>query len=275
MLPSNGIYNECRRKSPKVFCQCSSPEVLLCKACVGDHIVKNPGKGHETRPIEELSYYKIPGHFDRLQTRRETFPRVKEQALAGVGEVNRALSEYTAAVERGIVEFTAKVEREVAETEQRIAQLITESKSTLRNLREECEEQIAKLKKLQRDLQGEVETALEEVERTLAEDTPHLTSHYSPVLRQLTETFRSFQLFTFSIQTSPQPTITLSTQLQDSLNATELVQVTATYLRFFCCQSSTWGQKVPLRTQIQVSQSSTWVDMKDRKSLFCSGGGNY
>ena len=58
--------------------------------------------------------------------------------------------------------------------------------------------------------------------------------------------------------------------LQDLL----LYQVTPDFLRPFNCQTSAWGPKVPLSTQIQVDVYSRWVVLKDEGSLFCSGGGN-
>jgi len=264
---------ECKQKAPEVFCQCSAPESLLCMTCLGKHIVNNPRKGHENRPIDELLYYKIPGYFERLDTRREALPRVKEQALGSVGEVDRALGEYTAAVEEVIGTYTAHCERDVAEMELRIAQLKAQTKSTVRDLRAKSEEQIEKLKKLKRDLMAEVQTALEEVERTLVEDQPQLIGHYSSVLRQLTEASMPFQLFSYSIQTSAQPTITIKTHLRDS-TAMELAQVTATYLRFFNCRTSAWSPQVLLRTHIHPDSSSVWVMLKDSGGLLCCGG-NY
>lgn len=50
-------------------------------------------------------------------------------------------------------------------------------------------------------------------------------------------------------------------------------QVTATFLRFYNCEASTWGPRVPLHAQIQADRGSSWVVLKDRR-LFCSGGGN-
>lgn len=52
-----------------------------------------------------------------------------------------------------------------------------------------------------------------------------------------------------------------------------LHQVSPAFLRSFNCQTSAWGPEVPLRTRIQVDESSIWVVLKD-DCLFCSGGGN-
>lgn len=52
----------------------------------------------------------------------------------------------------------------------------------------------------------------------------------------------------------------------------ELPQVTSNFLRFFNCETSTWGPQVRLRTRIQANTSSRWMMLNDGR-LFCSGGG--
>ena len=54
----------------------------------------------------------------------------------------------------------------------------------------------------------------------------------------------------------------------------QLPQVTSSFLRFFNCETSTWGPQVRLYTRIQANTSSRWIVLEDRR-LFCSGGGNY
>lgn len=56
--------------------------------------------------------------------------------------------------------------------------------------------------------------------------------------------------------------------------AKELVHVTATYLRLFNFQTSTWGPQVPLRSQIVADGNSSWVILEDKR-VFCSGGEYY
>lgn len=153
--------------------------------------------------------------------------------------------------------------------EERIAQVITQSKSAIRELKAKAELEVEKLQKMKRDMTEKVESALEEVERTLKEDEPQLKSHYGPVARHLTEYSRDFQLFSFQIQTSPQPQVTLITTLQDTLPIKELAQVTSTTLRFF--NTSTWGPSVNIRTPIQADGSSIWVILEDGR-VFSSGG---
>lgn len=51
----------------------------------------------------------------------------------------------------------------------------------------------------------------------------------------------------------------------------QLAQVTATFLRFFNCETWVWGPKVQLFTPIQVDTGSIWAVLEDGR-LFCSGG---
>jgi len=61
----------------------------------------------------------------------------------------------------------------------------------------------------------------------------------------------------------------ISSYLEDPL----LYQIRPDFLRSFNCQTSTWSSQVPLRTHMQVDESSVWVVLKDDR-LLCSGGGN-
>lgn len=284
MDSGNSVCQECQRNAPDVFCQCSTPEITLCTGCIGRHIVKSSQKSHETRLIGELPYYKIPGYFKRLDTRKEVFTRVKEQALSSIDAVDKALNEYYSAVERVAAEYTTQADKEVQELQQRIAQIITQADSVIYRIRAKAEEETAKLMQIKRDLTREVQAALEEVERTLNEEKPKLRVHYSPVFRQITETYQPFSLFSYCIHTSQEPVVTVTTDIQDSFpppahlqgsprpTLTELAQVTTTSLRIFNCQSLTWGPQVRLNIKIQEDQSSIWMILEDGR-LFCSGGG--
>ena len=53
----------------------------------------------------------------------------------------------------------------------------------------------------------------------------------------------------------------------------EIIQITRSSLRFFDYQSCTWKPPVPLRSQIQVDESSSWTALEDGR-VFCSGGGS-
>lgn len=278
MDSGNSVCDVCQRQAPGVFCQCTVPETLLCTGCLGKHVVNNTGKEHPTRPIQELSFYKIPGYFQRLGTRKGALPRVQEHAWKSVGEVDRALDEYTRTVEWVAADYSSRVEEEVRALQQSIAQLRGQAASAIGDLRTQSAEQVAELQKLKADLTNEVQAALEEVGRTLDEDAPQLSSSYGPLFRQLTETSQALHLFSFQIHTSPTPTVTLTTHLQEGCQppptqTVELAQVTSTFIRFFNCQSSTWGPQIFLHDQIKADSTSSWVVLKD-KQLFCSGGGS-
>jgi len=254
------------------------PEILLCTGCLGKHVVNNTGKEHATRPIQELLFYKIPGYFNRLGTRKDSFPRVQEQAWKSVGEVDKALEEYTRAVELVIADYSGRVEEEVRDLQQRVTRIRAQAASAIGELRTQLTEQVAKLNRIKVGLMSEVQAALEEVERTLVEDAPQLSSPYGPLFRRLAETSQTLQLFSFQIQTSPTPTVTLTTQLQEGLQppptqAVELAQVTSSFLRFFNYQSSTWGPQIFLYNEIKADSTSSWVVLKDKR-VFCSGGGS-
>lgn len=267
MDPANSVCQECGTKASEVFCKCSVPEVTLCTGCLGRHTVKNPRKDHTTRPISELSYYKIPGYFKRLDIRIASLPEVKNQALKSIGEVDRALNEYAVAVDGVLSVYKDKVDMDVQELQQRIAQILFTADSVVHDIQAKADEEIAQLQQIKIDLIREVHEALEEVERTLAEDNPLLTFHYSPVLRNFTEAFQPFCLFSFHIHTSAQLEVTLTIRT----GVLELVQATATFLRFFNCHTSAWGPQVNLQTPIQADSCSTWTALDDGL-FFCSGG---
>lgn len=195
---------------------------------------------------------------------------MRQQAQASVEEVARALGEYTEAIDRAIAQYTAQIDQEVHKLQQRIDQLITQKERTVRDLRVQSEAQIGKLTEIKSDLEREVQAALEEIERTLIEDSPQLVSYYSPVLRELTKTSQFFRLFSFHIQTSSQPTVTIKTHFSQDIHAVELAHITPRSIRFFNCQTSTWGPQIRLDAQIQVDHRSQWVILKDGR-LFCSG----
>ena len=62
---------------------------------------------------------------------------------------------------------------------------------------------IAGLKETQAKLRSEVQSALEEVERTLKEEGPHFSTRLGAALRDLAQCPRTFRLFSYTIQTSP------------------------------------------------------------------------
>jgi len=178
MDPENSLCTSCRRREAEMFCACTSPETLLCGNCIRKHIINNPWKEHCARPINLLRSYKIPGFFPRFEARRDTFPKVREQALTSLQSIDKALAEFSA--------LAQKTAREI----------LTHAEATQ-----------TKLQETQIYLSREVQFALEEVERTLGEDQPRLTTLYGPAFRGMTEKPQPFQLFTFTISSAPPQTV--------------------------------------------------------------------
>jgi len=174
MDPANALCSRCKRKEAVVFCTCTRTEALLCKECVIPHSAKEPGKKHATYPMPQLCSHMIPGYFERLRVRIDSFPLLKQQALQGSLEINRAIDEYKLGVEKAIFDLTVA------------------SKAS-----------IDQLLGMRDELDREMQAAVEEVERTLAEDQPHTYSRYAPLLRQFAESARSLELISFSVQTCP------------------------------------------------------------------------
>ena len=171
----------CKHNTAHVFCICSSPETILCTDCVNKHNLSNLNAEHAARPLEQLPYYKIPGYFERLAARQKGFPQVQQQALDSLGDVDRAIGEYSAAVEKIVWNF------------------VVESKRVL-----------AELKQQKEKLSLDVEIALEEVERTMREDKPVLKSSYGDWLRYAIEKSQAINLFNYTLKTSQVPLNTLA-----------------------------------------------------------------
>ena len=185
MLAANSLCSLCGNRTAEAFCPCTSPETLLCVNCVGLHSVKAGGKTHPIGQIAQLPYYKVPGYAERFQTRFEQFPQVRMQTLQQVALVDNAIGEFTKAIEKAIEELEQYRNKTLEE-----------------------------LHALRTELSKETEAALEEVERTLVEDQPQLTSRLGSALRVLTEHLEPLQLFSYSLNTSSSlATVTLSSQL--------------------------------------------------------------
>jgi len=186
MHADNVLCFNCQSSAPHVFCACTTPETVLCDSCMSKHVRNNPRVPHSTQPLDQLPYYKISGYYDRLQVREEAFPKVKVQALKSVEDIDRAVKDYTAQVEKFIWELIAHSQKVITE-----------------------------LKETQAMLRSEVQSALEEVQRTLKEDKPQLSTRFGAALRDLAQIPRTFQLFSYSLKAtaSPQSLVPLQTQL--------------------------------------------------------------
>ena len=192
MDPGNRLCLECGMRTAELFCTCTDPETFLCEQCLPKHSKKRSRTGHPTWPISDLLSYKDPRYFDR----QEAFPTIQAQARQGVTEVDRAVAEYSALVERVIKEIRTSSNRVIEQ-----------------------------LKGIKTTLSADVESALEEVERTLAEQQPLLRSKYGGVFRALVEKPAPFQLFLFSPPTCSVSTESLLTLESHLRLPTELLSV--------------------------------------------------
>lgn len=182
MDSANVLCSSCKSITAQLFCACTSPETYLCERCVGKHILSKSSGKHEPWPLNQLPYYQIPGYFERLHVREETLPQVREQAWKSVAEVDKAINDYSTHVDRVISELYAYSKKVIEELK------VTKAK-----------------------LNTDIAAALEEVERTVMEDQPKLDTLYGPLFRDLAETPRRIQLFSYTLELSAAPPSTLVT----------------------------------------------------------------
>lgn len=156
---------ECGVKNAQVFCVCTDTEIYLCEECLLKHYKKRTRNGHLIWQISDMLIYKDPSYFDRL----ETFPSIKSQAEQGIIEVDKAINLFRALVVQ-----------------------------VLQDIQIYSERTIDKLINLKVQLSADVEDALEEVLKTLAEPQPSLHSKYGSALRALMEKPKPFKLFVFT-----------------------------------------------------------------------------
>lgn len=173
MEPGNALCSMCGKRTAEMFCACTLPETFLCVNCVGPHNLKRGGRPHTTWPMDQLAHYQIPGYSEGIQKRLELFPRVRAQILQQVTLVDKAIQEFTGVMEKAISE-----------------------------LLNYSNEKTGELQQMRVELSRDIETALDEVERTLVEDRPHLISRYGDVFRKLTEEIQPFALFSYSLKTT-------------------------------------------------------------------------
>lgn len=206
---------------------------------MGKHNLNNPGFPHAVRPLEQQVYYQ-PN--DRVPTRKETFSRVRQQALQSVEEVNKAITKYSALMEKAIWD------------------LVFESDTLLRQLKD------TELK-----LRNDIEAALEEVERTLGEDRPRFTSFYGPVLRDMVETSRTAPLFSYSLHVSPLSCpVTLQYQVaspHELLQAERLALAFGNKALLYDIQS---GQISRSTFSVDFGGGGSFIEL-DKNTLLCLG----
>jgi len=189
MQAENDLCSICGNFLAEMFCPCTSPETLLCVHCVGLHFVKRGNKAHAVWLIAQLPYYKIPGYAERNEARIEQFPQVRTQAVQQVALIDKAIEEFTEEIEMAIGELAQYRDNKVGE-----------------------------LREMRAELSRDVESAIEEVERTLMEDQPVLTSRMGSAFRALTEHLQPVELFSYNLTTSStQAVVTLNSRLHPPL----------------------------------------------------------
>lgn len=216
MNSGNELCALCKIKTAEVFCPCARPVILLCPAYVSPHVIKGRGQLHTTWTLDKLQHASVPGLLELLQRRTEAFAQVRGQAWNSVGEVDQAISLYGESVQQVLDGHIAKTERDIFDLQKRIQQTISKAKSVIGDLTVQSQKQTEELKRVKAELTEAVQIALEEVEKTLTDEKPKLTSRYGPAFRQLLENAQPFHLFSFNIQTSTVPTVTLITQIHSS-----------------------------------------------------------
>ena len=158
----------CGRSAAKFFCACTAPETLLCENCLGKHMSQDLMLVHQTRQIELLRIYKNPQGMERMAALR----KVREEAMQSIQEVDRAITEFSTKVQELIVALTVLRATKVEE-----------------------------LQGVKATLAREVPCGLEEVERTLAEERPLLTTQFGPVFRERIDKPAPLSLFAYTMET--------------------------------------------------------------------------
>lgn len=195
MDQDNKLCISCSRGVAEFYCSCTDPATFLCEGCLGKHSRLASLKGHQTWPVSLPQSSKNPLYSARLQA----LPLVREEAMGCIGEVERAITEVTARVQ----ELQAAL--------------------TLFGT-----EKVRELQDMKVFLSREISKALEEVERTLAEEQPLLVTQYGQVIRQRTESMAPLHLFACTVEICPpQALLRIAPRLitAQELNSTQLTGV--------------------------------------------------
>jgi len=146
MSTEKPLCSICSNCTAEWFCACTNPEPFLCVNCTSPHAVQ--GKASHTLPCLLASWPTTESQEERAQTRAELFPQVTLLMRQQVAMEDQAIEEFTTGIERALWE------------------IIEYSNKTVNELKE-----------LKAKLSRETEAGLAEVETTIEEDQPHLTSH--------------------------------------------------------------------------------------------------
>ena len=230
----NTVCGDCTSKVAEYFCTCTDPLTYLCAEHQLKHTSQRTAKGHRIWSILQLPVYN--------NLRYQAFLEVSEEVKGCIRQVERASEELTAKVD--------------------------ELKAFLTRF---CAEKVRELQEIKVSLARDIAMGLEEVERTLAEEQPHLITLYGPLIRDRTEKGDSLQLFDFTIEASSPPAIlSFTSQLaspQDLLQPTSLAGVFNDRISLYEISSEQFTRRT---LSINFGDGGSYVQL-NRSRLLCIG----
>jgi hypothetical protein len=172
----------------------------------------------------------------------DSFAQIQEQALHSLTEVDRTIEEVNSRAEADIWEIMASARRTIAE-----------------------------LNEVKAELTREIQAGLEEVEKTLVEDQPVLTTQYGPILRQLTQRPQTFSLFKCDIrerdpQTTSSRTFFVTRRVKD-YSKTELAMPYRKFVALYNLQTSATERR---DLTVDFKEGGSFVELG--RTVLCFGG---
>lgn len=162
--------SNCSSLQAALFCMCEAEAVLLCTNCFPLHFTKFPGRIHHPYPTQAYPMRSVPGYFERLEKRSTEVPKACQELKKNLVEIDKCVEELAS----------------------RAAAIITAIQEYVRTETE-------KLQRFRAQLQRDIESSVSEVERTLYDDSPALSSKYSPMLRCCGSDLTQLSLFNYHI----------------------------------------------------------------------------
>lgn len=117
-------------KAAVCFCTCTEAEVLFCNPCFSLHSQEHRDCRHPTFPVEVFPYVKQPGFLEKLQTRTDNLPDIKDMALNSLGEVEKCIAELRTKIEE-LSQFYGKTVEQLTEKKRQIEESMEEVESTV------------------------------------------------------------------------------------------------------------------------------------------------
>jgi len=167
------VCSRCREKDATCFCGCVPEDLLLCEKCCKEHVDKAQELVHFTMPISMYGKHMKPGFYERLEDR------------SGYVKAKTALLSNLAYIDNCIAQVGVEVDKVVAAAQ--------------------CykEKTVSALLVLRSTLETDINTAVEEVERTLQDDIPLLETALSVRLRECRKDIALLRLVTWEASSAP------------------------------------------------------------------------